>query len=194
MKLEYTDGATPLDPDEAAGLKLTHIATMEELNIFEQQNIQQAAAWAFGGREKDMLNQTYIRQLHKRMFGNVWKWAGEYRTSNKNIGVAREMIGIELRQLCDDVAYWIAQATFSPDKIAVRFHHRLVAIHPFSNGNGRHARLIADVLLERKLICPRFSWGGDNLVAPGDIRPAYIHALQAADRGDYSPLMQFIRS
>ncbi len=194
MKLEYTDGATPLDPDDAAGLKLTHIATMEELNIFEQQNIQQAAAWAFGGREKDMLNQTYIRQLHKRMFGNVWKWAGEYRTSNKNIGVAREMIGVELRQLCDDVAYWMTQATFSPDEIAVRFHHRLVAIHPFSNGNGRHARLMADVLLERKLNCPRFSWGGANLVAPGNIRSAYIHALQMADRGDYSPLMQFVRS
>ena len=194
MRLEYPAGATPLDQDETAGLRLTHITTREELNIFEQENIQQAIAWAFTGRKVDILSEAFIRQLHKRMLSDVWKWAGQYRTSNKNIGVPRERIGIELRKLIDDVKFWIEKETFSPDEIAARFHHRLVLIHPFANGNGRHARLMADLLLEKKWGHPSFSWGGASLEKEGDVRSRYIAALRAADRDDYSLLMQFVRS
>ena len=194
MKIEYVSGSTQIDSDEAAGLRLTHITTLNELNIFEQQNIQQAIVWAFGSRKKNILSESFIRQLHQRMFGDVWRWAGEYRTSNKNIGVMREVIGIELRHLCDDTDYWIEHGTFPPDEIAARFHYRIVAIHPFANGNGRHGRLITDLLLEKKLNRPRFSWGGASLDVVSDFRSTYIKALQAANLGDYLPLMAFVRS
>ena len=194
MQLEYPAGATPLDLDETAGLRLTHITTREELNIFEQENIQQAIAWAFTGRKMDILSEAFIRQLHKRMFGEVWKWAGHPRTSNKNIGIPYERVRIELRKLIDDVKFWIENETFPPDEIAARFHHRLVFTHPFPNGNGRHARLMTDLLLERQLGQPKFSWGGASLVQEGDVRSRYIAALRAADRDDYSLLMQFVRS
>ena len=157
MTIEYPDGATSLDPDEAEGLRLTHISTREELNIFEAENIRASMEWAWRMRRKDIVGESFMRLLHKKMFGKAWKWAGEYRTSNKNIGVSREMIGIELRHLCDDVNYWMAHETYLPDEIAARFHHRLVAIHPFANGNGRHARMMADLLLEKKPGTRRFS-------------------------------------
>ena len=194
MDLSYPDGATPLDPDEAEGLRLTHITNREQLNVFEAANIGEGMVWAWRSRRKDILDESFIRQLHKKMFGDVWKWAGEYRTSNKNIGVMREQIGIELRHLCDDISYWVEHGTYLSDEIAARFHHRLVAIHPFANGNGRHARLITDLLLEKVLDRPRFSWGGTGLEQPGDIRSDYITALRAADLNDYSPLIEFVRS
>jgi len=195
MHIDYPEGATPLDPDEAEGLRLTHITTREQLNIFEAENIRRAAEQAFTARASDILSETFIRRLHREMFKSVWKWAGEFRKTNKNIGdVPREMIGIELRHLCDDVRFWIDDATFEPDEIAARFHHRLVFIHPFVNGNGRHARLITDLLLEKVLGRPRFSWGGAKLESQGEVRDAYIRALRAADRNDYAPLLDFVRS
>lgn len=194
MAFNYPKGATPLDPDEAEGLRLTHITTREELNLFEAENIRTGMEWAWRSRRKDILNEAFIRQLHKKMFGNVWRWAGEFRKSNKNIGVSRELISIELRHLCDDVNYWIEHATYPADEIAARFHHRLVAIHPFPNGNGRHARMMADLLLEKRLGAHRFSWGGEEITTANDCRQQYIKALQAADRGDYAPLLTFVRS
>jgi len=150
MDFDYPDGATPLDPDETEGLRLTHITTREELNIFEAENIRAGMAWAWRSRRKDIVSESFMRLLHKKMFGQVWRWAGEFRKSNKNIGVPREMISIELRHLCEDVGWWMEHETFVPDEIAARFHHRLVAIHLFANGNGRHARMIADLLLEKR--------------------------------------------
>jgi len=194
MAFGYPDGATPLDPDEAEGLRLTHITTREELNIFEAENIRVGMEWAWRSRRKEIVSESFICLLHKKMFGKVWKWAGELRGSNKNIGVSREMIGIELRHLCDDVNYWMAHETYPPDEIAARFHHRLVAIHPFANGNGRHARMMADLLLEKRLGAKRFSWGGEEITSSNDCRRQYIEALQAADRGNYAPLLAFARS
>lgn len=149
--------------------------------------------WAWRSRSKDMVSERFIRQLHKKMFGDVWRWAGEFRRSNKNIGVSREMIGIELRNLCEDVNYWIEHETFSADEIAARLHHRLVAIHLFPNGNGRHARMLTDVLLEKKLGAVRFSWGGEDITKANDCRQDYIRALQKADGDDYSLLLTFVR-
>lgn len=194
MDFDYPDGATPLDPDESEGLRLTHITTREELNLFEAENIRAGMEWAWCSRRKEIVSESFMRLLHKKMFGSVWRWAGEFRKSNKNIGVPREMISIELRQLCEDVGWWMEHETFAPDEIAARFHHRLVAIHLFANGNGRHARMIADLLLEKKLGLSRFSWGGNEISRPNECREQYVRALQAADKGDYTQLLRFVRS
>ncbi len=197
VALDYPPGATPLDADELASLIPGHLTTQAELNEWEQLNIQQGDEWARKQR-KEILNEAFVRQLHKQMFGDTWRWAGSFRTSDKNIGIDWPKISIELRKLLDDVHYQIEHASYPPDEIAVRFHHRLVAIHPFPNGNGRHARLMADLLAER-LGQPRFTWGSRGLVDAGLVdasatRQAYIAALQAADARDYAPLRAFARS
>jgi Fic-DOC domain mobile mystery protein B len=192
VNLVYPPGATPLDPDERAGLIPGHITTQGELNEWEQLNIVQGENWARKQR-KDILDEGFLRRLHQRMFGETWKWAGEFRKSDKNIGVDWLKIGVELKKLLDDTQYQIEHASYPPDEIAARFHHRLVAIHPFPNGNGRHARLMADLLAER-LGRPRFTWGRQNLLDAGDTRKRYIAALQAADARDMAPLLAFARS
>lgn len=193
MSATPTDGATPLDPDESEGLIPTHVTTREQLNRLEQENIIEAMHWLEAARPKDILDETFIRKLHHRMFGQVWKWAGQFRTSDKNIGIARERIGVELRELCEDAKAQIAHASYPPDEIACRFHHRLVCIHPFPNGNGRHARLLTDLLLEKLLHRPRFSWGGMNGIPAGSTRAGYLDALRAADKGDFRRLAEFVR-
>lgn len=191
---DFPQGATPLDRNEIEGLIPTHITSRGELDRWEQDNINEALAWVDSHKPKDILNDAFMKRLHKRMFGNVWKWAGTFRRSDKNIGVSWYVISSELKNLCDDVHYWIEHKTFSEDEIAVRFHHRLVQIHLFPNGNGRHARLMADILLERFFDKPPFTWGTVNLVKTGDDRRQYIESLRAADKGDYEPLMRFVRS
>ncbi len=192
VNVDYPAGATPLDADELASLIPGHITSQAELNEWEQLNIVQGDGWARKQR-KEMLNEGFLRQLHKQMFGETWRWAGEFRKSDKNIGVDWLKIGVELKKLLDDVRYQIEHGSFVADEIAVRLHHRLVAIHPFPNGNGRHARLLADLVVER-LGQPRFSWGSRNLVDASETRQRYIAALQAADARDIAPLLAFARS
>lgn len=192
IKLDYPTGATPLDADELASLIPGHITTQGELNEWEQLNIVQGENWARKQR-KEILNEGFLRQLHQQMFDETWKWAGEFRKSDKNIGVDWLKIGVELKKLLDDTHYQIEHASYPSDEIAVRFHHRLVAIHPFPNGNGRHARLMADLLLEH-LGHPRFTWGRRSLVDASETRRDYIAALKAADARDIAPLMAFARS
>jgi Fic-DOC domain mobile mystery protein B len=194
MELVYPEGTTPLDPNETEGLLLTHITTRAQLDRWEQENINEALAWLESRKPKDILQEPFLKQLHKRMFGSVWKWAGTFRQSDKNIGIAWHQIPAALKMLCDDAQNWIDHQTFEADEIAARLHHRLVSIHLFPNGNGRHARLTADVLLEHTLNRPPFTWGSGNLTASGLGRKRYIEALQAADRGDYSLLLAFVRS
>jgi Fic-DOC domain mobile mystery protein B len=194
MIFDAPEGATPLDPDEADGLLITHITTRAELDRWEQENIAEAEAWAFRRAHPDILTEGFVKRLHKRMFGHVWRWAGLFRKTGKNIGLPAWQIAIELRTLCDDCAFWIKHDSYPPDEIAVRFHHRLTAIHPFANGNGRHARLMADIILAHLLKQPRFTWGSGNLLNAGDCRKQYIDALRAADRYDYGPLLAFVRS
>jgi len=179
FNIEYPPGATPLDADELASLIPGHITTQGELNEWEQLNIVQGEAWARKQR-KEILNEAFVRQLHKQMFGETWQWAGNFRKSDKNIGVDWLKVGVELKNLLDDVRYQVEHATYSPDEIAVRFHHRLVVIHPFPNGNGRHARMMADLLAAR-LDQPRFSWGSRSLtdaslISATDTRHRYIGA------------------
>jgi Fic-DOC domain mobile mystery protein B len=194
MNFEYPPGATLLDAKEIEGLIPTHITTRSELDRWEQDNISEAILWVENHKPKDILNEPFMKRLHKKMFCNVWRWAGTFRKSEKNIGVAWYNISIELKQLCDDVRYWIENKTFTEDEIAARFHHRLVYIHLFANGNGRHARLMADILLETRFHKPSFTWGSANLIKAGDDRKRYIESLIAADRGEYTLLLEFIRS
>jgi len=184
---------TPLDPDEAEGLIPDHIQTVGELNLWEQTNILRAEEWAFSRRRKDVLEVPFLRELHRRMFEETWAWAGTFRTTGKNIGVPAHEIAASLHDLLNDVNYWLEHGTYPLDEIAARFHHRLVAIHPFPNGNGRHGRLMADLLLRNRGAEP-FTWGRGDLQAPGRSRELYLKALQAADSDDIGPLLQFARS
>jgi Fic-DOC domain mobile mystery protein B len=184
--------ATPLTAEEREGLIPSHVTLHRELNELEQQNILEADTWVFA-RRHNPLRRAFLRSLHHRMFGNVWRWAGVYRSSNKNIGVDREQIQIRLDEALDNVRYWIEHKTFPPDESAVRFHHALVFIHPFPNGNGRWSRLMADILVVR-LGQPRFTWGSSGLRAANKTRRAYIEALKAADNHDFTALITFARS
>lgn len=191
VELDYPPGATPLDADELANLIPGHITTQGELNEWEQLNIAQGEKWAHRQR-KEILDEIFVRRLHRQMFGETWRWAGSFRKSDKNIGVDWLRIGVELKQLLDDARYQIEHSSFPADELAIRFHHRLVAIHPFPNGNGRHARLMADLLVMH-LGRPRFTWGSASLVDPNETRQRYIKALQAADARDIAPLLAFAR-
>ncbi|MEX2285244.1 MAG: mobile mystery protein B [Gemmatimonadota bacterium] len=198
MQSSEPGGATPLDPDEADGLLYAHVGTRGELNELEEANIQMGLEWAMrravtGRRQIDVLTEDFLYQLHQQMFGEVWAWAGEVRRSNKNIGVDRHTVRIEVRNLIEDARVWREQKVYDPDELAVRFHHRLVAIHPFANGNGRHARLLAD-LIALQAGRPTFTWGDARLGSTLELRTAYISALSAADRGDMAPLIAFARS
>lgn len=189
------EDATPLEPEEREGLLQTWITHRRDLNEAEEENIVEGAAWARGRRRlplERMLSEDFMRTLHKRMFGDVWQWAGTFRATERNIGVQAYRIGIELASLLSDIRYWIEHKTFPPDEIAIRFHHRLVAIHPFPNGNGRHARLAADLLIER-LGGEPFTWGGGSLANVGELRARYVAALRAADNHDIALLLEFAR-
>lgn len=192
--IEYPTGATPLDPSELAGLILEHVTTRGEIDRWEQDNIAKAEISVFARKQNNILSDVFIRRLHRLMFNNVWRWAGQYRLSDKNIGVEWWRVNEELKKLCDDATAWIKCKTFPPDEIAMRFHHRLVFIHPFANGNGRHARMMADLLLVNLLDRPRFTWGRGSLNDIGECRGRYIAALQQADRGEFDLLSQFVRS
>lgn len=189
---EADDAATPLTVEEREALIPAYIALRRELNEAEQANILEAEQWAFA-RKRDVLSEAFLKSLHKRMFGRVWRWAGCFRQTERNLGIDAYRIPTGLRQLFDDCAFWIDNNTYSPDEIAARFHHRLVAIHPFPNGNGRHARLAADLLLVA-LGRPRFSWGRVSLVNASATRETYVAALRAADGHDIDPLLAFVRS
>lgn len=192
--IESADGATPLDYNELNGLLPTHITTRGELDFLEMENIKQAIMWSENLKTTDILNIEFICKLHKKMFSNVWRWAGKFRKSQKNIGIPYIHIEVELQTLCDDAQTWIEYNTYSPDEFAARFHHRLVFIHPFSNGNGRHARLMADLILEKLFAAEVFSWGGESLANHKKSREEYIKALKIADEHDYSLLLEFVRS
>ena len=190
------DDATPLEPHERDGLLQSWIVSRRDLNEAEQENIVKGAVWARRVRKRkpgDLLDSHFICTLHKRMFGDVWAWAGDYRKTERNIGIEPYRIPTDVSLLLDDVRYWISHQTYAPDEIAIRFHHRLVAIHPFPNGNGRLTRLLADMMIER-LGGTAFSWGGGSLADAGALRRAYVAALRQADNHVIDDLIIFARS
>ena len=192
MSDDLPTGATPIDPDEAEGLIPEHVTTRGELDELEEANIQEGLEWALR-RSREVLSEEFVYELHRRMFDSVWAWTGKVRLTDKNIGVDKHTVRMEVRKLIEDARYWRENLVHEPDELAVRFHHRLVSIHPFPNGNGRHARLMADLLV-RQLGADAFSWGGASLTNTSDLRTAYIGALRKADEGNVGPLLEFARS
>lgn len=191
LKIDYPEGATPLDADDAEGLIPTHITTQRQLNEWEFSNVARGEEWALARREKDILSMRFIQALHERMFGDTWRWAGTIRTKETlPVGVPPENIRPELKTLLENVQSQIEHQSWSTQEIAARFHYRMVFIHPFPNGNGRFARTIADLLLVQHG-AERFSWGAD-LVRDGDARRIYISALRSADQKDYRPLFALL--
>lgn len=196
LNLEYVNGQTPLDEDEKDGLLISTIATREELDEFEQQNIEEAIQWVLAQslKAKTIFTEQFIRNLHKRMYRNVWRQAGDFRKTNKNLGIDKWLIPTALKALLDGALYWVEHDTFTPDEIAVYFKHRIVSIHRFPNGNGRHSRLIADVIVDKIYKLPVFSWGTDNLVQQTDTRTKYLTAVKEADKSNFESLLSFARS
>lgn len=190
--LNTDDHATPLTPEEHDELIPTHVTLRSELNELEQQNIGTGNTWAFS-RKHVIFRERFLKSLHRRMFNRVWRWAGKFRMTERNLGVEPYLIETELRKAIDDARYWVENNSYAPDELAVRFHHRLVSVHPFPNGNGRWSRLAADMLIVR-LGGSRFTWGGADLRAAGEARDKYIATLKAADNHDLAPLIEFARS
>lgn len=189
---EQPDDATPLRPEEAAALRVP-VVDRRQLNEIEAANVESGRAWALRSR-KDCLTADYLCELHKRMFGDVWRWAGNYRTFDVNIGnTPFVQVPVEVRQVLDDARYWMDNGTYAPAELAVRLHHRLVLIHPFVNGNGRCTRLLADVVVKRLKAAP-LSWGSVSLAETGEARAAYVAALRDADNHDLDPLVRFAQA
>ena len=189
-----SDGATPLDANEMAGLIPRYITAQGELNALEQSNILVARAWLSRRKHRQVLDDAFVKDLHARMFERVWRWAGSYRQSDKSIGVPWQQVPVEIRKLCDDARYWIDHHSYNWDELGARFHHRLVLIHAFANGNGRHARLMTDALL-RAHDRPAFTWGRNEPIdAGGATRAEYISALREADSKKLDRLIAFVRS
>jgi len=193
LELNYTDGQTPINEEEASGLKIKSITIQKELNEFEQLNIEKAIEWTIHAnlnREK-ILTEKFVRDLHKKMYDDVWKWAGKFRKSDKNIGIQWTLISIELKKLLDDTKYWIENNSFSPEEISIRFKHRIVAIHCFPNGNGRHSRMMADIIIQSIFRKQLFSWHQSKMIKADETRKKYITALRNADNGNIKPLIEF---
>ena len=196
LEFDYKDGQTPLDEEEKEGLKIKSITTQGELDEFEQLNIEKAVEWTIHTKFKleKILTEKFVRDLHQRMYGDVWKWAGEFRKTEKNIGIPWTQIGIELKNLLDDTKYWIENKTFLPEEIAIRFKHRIVSIHCFPNGNGRHSRMMADIIMESIFENKIFSWHQSNMVKANETRNQYIKALREADNGNFKKLIEFAKN
>lgn len=196
LELQYADGQTPLDEEEKEGLKIKSITTQGELDEFEQLNIETAVEWTIHSnlKLKRILTEKFIKDLHKKMYGDIWIRAGEFRKSDKNIGIKWTQIGLELKNLLDDTNYWIDNKTFSSEEISIRFKHRIVTIHCFPNGNGRHSRMMADIISESIFGKEIFSWHKSNMVKANKIRKKYVDALKEADNGNIKPLIEFAKN
>ena len=196
LNLDYNYGQTPLDEEEKEGLLIPSISTKAELDEFEQQNVEEAIQWVLGRslKAEAIFTERFVKSLHKRMYGNVWKWAGQFRRSDKNFGIDKWQIPMALRSLLEDALFWVKNETYAPDEIAIRFKHRIVSIHCFSNGNGRHSRLMADLIVDKIYKRSVFSWGAWSLSGKGEAREMYLKAVKAADEGDYRALLDFARA
>jgi len=195
LEIEYIEGQTPIDEDEKEGLLIKSITTRGELDEFEQFNIEKAIQWTLGKKWEPeyILSEDFVKELHIRMFKEVWSWAGEFRKTNKNIGVDKYQIGVSLKQLSDDGLYWLKNKTYSDEEFAIRFKHRIVKIHCFPNGNGRHSRLIADIIINKIFGKSVFTWNSANLNKKGEARSSYLTAIRLADSGDIKPLINFAK-
>lgn len=196
IQYHYISGQTPLDEEEKRDL-IPSVIVREDLDAFEQENILEARKWVMQKSvlaKQDVFSEKCLLNVHKRMYGHVWKWAGRFRKTNKNIGVEYYRIPTELHSLLGDAKYWLEYHSYPITDLAVIFHHRLVKIHLFPNGNGRHARMCADIIIA-KFGGEKLTWGGNSdLTKPDEIRKRYISALREADNGNYEPILAFVQS
>lgn len=194
LDLGLLPGQTPLTEEDKEGL-LIHAITRAELDELEQRNIEHAIKWTMGKRfaKDDLLSEAFVKFLHKQMYGNVWSWAGVFRRRNVSLGIDWHSIPVEARTLIDGCKFWIAKGTFSPEEIAVRFKHRIVQIHCFPNGNGRHSRLMCDLIMEKIFGLNAFSWGSLANLKTGGSREEYIKALKDADMNKFDKLIAFAK-
>lgn len=195
LDFKYIDGQTPLSEEEKDGLLIKSTTTRGELDELEQLNIEKAVEWTLKNKfsKEKILSEKFVKSLHKKMLGDVWEWAGEFRKSEKNIGVSWIRIDVELKMLLDDTKYWIENNTYPPDEISIRFKHRLVNIHCFPNGNGRHSRLMADIIIESIFGMDVFTWNNSNLLKPDNARIEYIESIRQADNDSIELLLEFAR-
>ena len=196
LNLDYEKGQTPIEEEEKEELKIKTISTRGELDEFEQANIEKAVEWSLRTNPsiQKILTVQFVKEVHKKMFGEVWGWAGKFRKTNKNIGVDKHQIEQELRKLMDDCKFWIDHSVYPEDEIAIRFKHRIVKTHPFPNGNGRHSRLCADILIHKGFKKEIFSWGANNTSDQSETRTKYLKAIYEADNGNIMPLIIFART
>ena len=196
LNLKYAEGQTPIDEEERAGLKIKSISTQSELDEFEQLNIEKAVEWTIHSnlKSKNIFSEKFIKDLHRRMYGDVWRWAGEFRRSDKNIGVKWTRISIELKKLIDDAEFWINEGKMSAEEVALSFKHRIVSIHCFPNGNGRHSRIMADIIMESVFGKDIFTWHQSKMIKADKTRKEYISALKKAAIGDLKPLIDFAKN
>ena len=193
----HAPGATPLTEEDLQGLRIPSVRTHGELNEVEAANIIRGQEWALsarGMRLPGMLSDTFLQRLHAAMFDEVWKWAGQYRQHDTNIGVPAHAIRVQLRHLYDEARGWLEYKSYEPEEFAVRLHYRVVTVHPFANGNGRHARMLAHLVMVRHFDLQPLPWGGSLLGGADANRKAYVDALIAADHHDFAPLLAFARS
>lgn len=195
LGLEYISGQTPLSEEEKEGLQIRSVTTRGELDELEHLNIEKAVQWSVKNTfpKEKILTEAFIKSVHRKMFGDVWSWAGEFRKTDKNIGVPWYRVAVDLKTLLDDALFWVENKTFIPDEIAVRFKHRIVSIHCFPNGNGRHSRLMADMIISSVFEKEVFTWGSTSQLQRGLIRKEYIECLKHADNGVLTPLIEFAR-
>jgi Fic-DOC domain mobile mystery protein B len=196
LDFQYQVGQTSLNKDEVNGLKIKSVTTQSELDELEQLNIEKAIEWTIHTKlnAERILTEKFVKNLHKKMYGDVWKWAGEFRKSDKNIGVQWSQISVKLKDVLDDTQFWIENNTYEPEEIAIRFKHRIVSIHCFPNGNGRHSRLIADIIIESIFGEDVFTWHKSNMIKADEVRKKYIDALRQADNRNITPLIDFAKS
>ena len=196
LDFEYIAGQTPLEEDESQGLRIKTSSTRWELDEFEQKNIEDCVQWIQGRTLKveHVFSDVFIKEVHQRMYSGVWSWAGKYRLSDKNLGIDKWQIQQATRSLCDDAQFWIKEESYAKDEVAIRFKHAIVSIHCFPNGNGRHSRLIADIINENIFGNEPFTLGSLQINEDSDVRKEYLNALKQADRGNIKALLDFARS
>lgn len=193
----HAPGATPLSEEDLEGLRIPSITTHGELNEAEAANIIRGQDWALRTRRArlaDMLSHTFLQRLHEAMLGELWTWAGEYRGRDTRIGVPHPQVPESLHTVLEDARTGLKHTTYSPEEFAIRLHYRIVTVHPFRNGNGRHARMVGDVALIRHFNRPAFPWGRSPIRTADAVRQAYRDAVVAADHHDFLPLLAFATS
>lgn len=181
-------GQTPID--DVSGLRDRSIRTQAQLNEAEAENIRKAVMRYLAARPSRRLARfdvAWCRRLHAEMFGDVWSWAGAFRTRELNIGVPTHAIEAELHTLMEDLRAWERHGVRMLEQGA-RLHHRAVHVHPFLNGNGRWARMLANIWLKLNDE-PIVEWQERIIGTESAARGEYLRAVKAADRGDYRELI-----